>query len=375
MSLTPFALERYFAKHEFSAKYLLSSSDCEPLGMSEVVAMADGATAALWTRLKLAYTESTGHPMLRQAIAESYERIEPHNVLVAVPEEAIFLLMHALLNPGDHVVCTVPAYQSLHEVARSIGCHLSLWQPHEELGWRFEVGDLISLLQPHTRLIVVNFPHNPTGYLPTIEEFRAIVDVAAHRGIHLFSDEMYRLLEIDENATLPAACDLYEGAVSLSGMSKAYGLPGTRIGWLASRDADVLERVVGLKDYTTICSAAPSELLAMIAVKNRARIIGAHRERIHRNLRILDSFFAARPRMFAWQRPSAGSICFPRMLQIDDTSAFCDTLVAETGIMLVPSEQFQFGRRHIRIGFGRENLPEVLDRFAAHMDARVGLDH
>ena len=127
MKMTPFALERYYAKHEFSARYMLSSSDCEALSMSELVGMADIETRQLWGELKLGYTETPGHPLLRQEISKLYEHIDTQGILVMAPQEGIFLLMHALLEPGNHVICTAPAYQSLHEVARSIGCQVSSW--------------------------------------------------------------------------------------------------------------------------------------------------------------------------------------------------------------------------------------------------------
>jgi aspartate/methionine/tyrosine aminotransferase len=372
MKIDLFELERYFAKHEFSARFLLSSSDCESLRMSELLAMADAETAGLWEGLRLGYTESPGHPLLREVIAGMYREIETEEILVVVPEEGIFLLMHSLLNPGDHMVCTFPGYQSLYEVARSIGCDVSTWEPDEGQRWHFDVEGLREKMRANTRLVVVNFPHNPTGYLPPREEFEAIVALARRHGACLLSDEMYRFLEVDEGATLPAACDVYERAVSLSGMSKTYGLPGLRIGWLASQDRTLLRRVSELKDYTTICSAAPSEILAIIALRRRSDIIRRQVGRVRRNVGVLDAFFQRHPRSFKWNRPIGGSVCFPRMLLVEDTSAFCEELIEATGILVVPSMQFQFGRRHIRVGFGREDLPEVVERFDEYVAHRFG---
>jgi aspartate/methionine/tyrosine aminotransferase len=370
MNIEPFLLERFYARHEFTARYLLSNSDCEALKQSELVAMAGADTSQLWEELHLGYTESPGHPQLRQAIAETYSGIRSEEVLVAVPEECIFLFMHALLRPGDHIVCTFPGYQSLHSVARSIGCEVSAWEPQEDRGWHFDPERLRALLRPSTRLLVINFPHNPTGYVPPLAEFEAIVGLARERGVYLLSDEMYRLLEVVPGTTLPAGCDLYERAVSLSGMSKVYGLPGVRIGWLAGRDRELLGRVGQLKDYTTICSSAPSEILAIIALRQRQRIVRTQEARVRRNVAGLTEFFDRRQDLFRWNPPIGGSICFPRMTAVDDTSAFCDELVEQTGILLVPSEQFQYGRSHVRIGVGRENLPEVLQRFDEYLAQR-----
>jgi aspartate/methionine/tyrosine aminotransferase len=370
MQIPAFQLERYFARYEFSARYLLSSSDCESLSMSELLSMADPEMTDAWETLKLGYTESWGHPLLREEIARIYEQVAADGVITVVPEEGIFLAMHALLEPGDHVVCTFPAYQSLYEIARAIGCEVSTWEPDEERGWYFDIDDLESKLRPNTKLVVVNFPHNPTGFMPTRADFAALVELVSKQGWYLLSDEMYRFLEVAPGTTLPAACDLYERAYSLSGLSKSFGLPGLRAGWLATQDLQGLERISQLKDYTTICASAPSELLATIALRSKERILIEQNERTRRNLSILDAFFERYQDQFSWNRPKGGSISFPRMLAVEDTFAFSEQVVAETGIMLAPSRAFQYSDNHLRIGFGRENLPQVVDLFSQYLDER-----
>ncbi len=287
----PFALERFFARYEFSARYLLSASDCQGPTMAELVDAADDGLRTRWEHLELGYTESQGLPELRADIATQYGRVDAEQVIVAAPEEAVFLTMHALLAPGDHVICTFPGYQSLYELARSIGCEVDFWEPAESperaegadgTGWRFDPAGLEGLIRPNTRLVVWNFPHNPTGALPPAEDFTRMVAAVANAGAWLFSDEMYRLLEPAPELRLPAAADLYERAVSLGGMSKAFGLAGLRIGWVAAHDQTVLERIKSLKDYTTICSSAPSELLALMALRERDGILAANVARIGR---------------------------------------------------------------------------------------------
>jgi aspartate/methionine/tyrosine aminotransferase len=282
--------------------------------------------------------------------------------------------MHTLLEPGDHIVTMYPGYQSLYAVAESLGCRVSKWEPEEDAGWAFDLDRLKALLRPDTRLVVVNFPHNPTGYVPPRRDFEALVDLLGERNIPLFSDEMYRYLSLVDGAILPAACERYHRAFSLFGMSKAFGLAGLRIGWIASQDRETLARMVQVKDYTTICCSAPSEILALIALQNRAAILDQQRARLRENLVALADFMDQYAGMFRWNRPVGGSICFPRMLQVDDTLAFCDRLVAESGIMLVPSVMFQYGDRHVRIGFGRENFRTVLTLFGDYVDAYFGLE-
>ncbi len=370
MSIETFALERYFARYEFKARYLLSCSDCEALSMATLLAMADHDMRQQWDRLKLGYTDSQGHPELRAAIARIYSEMQPEDILVAAPEEAIFLLMQTLLVPGDHVVCTFPGYQSLYAVARAIGCSVSFWTGDEEHGWQFDLGQLERILQNSTRLVVANFPHNPTGYLPPREDFEAMIDLLRERNIYLLSDEMYRFLEADAADTLPAACDRYAQAVSLFGLSKTFGLPGLRIGWTATRDRNLHAGMARLKDYTTICSSAPSEILAIMALQNRETIIAQHKARLRKNTAVLDQFFRDFGRYLEGQGPRAGSLCFPRMTIVEDTFIFCEELVREAGIMLVPSRMFAYGDRHVRIGFGRENFPQVLARFGDYLRMR-----
>ena len=364
MTLRPFVLERYFARHEFSARWLLSSSECEPWSMSEILAMADAECRGLWEDLSLRYTESAGHPLLRRAVADMYDAIRPEQTLIAAPEEGIFLSMHAVLRRGDHVVCTAPGYQSLHEVARAIGCEVDEWRPVEGESWRFDVNDLDARLRPDTRLLVVNFPHNPTGALPSDDEFAEVVDRARRRSAYLFSDEMYRGLEHGARVPLPAACDVYDRAISLSGLSKAYGLPGLRVGWLATRDHEMLQRAAELKDYTTICSGAPSEILALIALRSSRTILAAQRARVEANLLSIEEFMADHRDRFSWRRPSAGSVAFPRIHANQGAEAFCEKLVREHGIMLLPSTVFDDRDSHVRFGYGRRGLCEGLERLA-----------
>lgn len=292
-------------------------------------------------------------------------------MLVAAPEELIFLAMNALLQPGDHVVCTFPGYQSLYELARSLGCEVNLWQPSEDETWRFDPADLEALLRPSTKLVVWNFPHNPTGALPSQSDYDRMVAAAERAGAWLFSDEMYRLLEPVDLARLPAAVDRYAKAVSLSGMSKAFGLAGLRIGWVATHDQGLLERMKGLKDYTTICSSAPSEILALMALRTRAPILAANRERVVRNRETAAAFFGRHERTLAWIPPQAGTVCFPR-LRIGGAEAFCAQVLRDTGVLLLPSAVYGYGDSHFRLGLGRDDFGGGLEVLDAYLEGRRG---
>ncbi len=368
MHLEPFALERYFAKYEFSVKYLLSSSDCDGLSMNEVLGWADSETSQLWNNLKLGYTESQGLPLLRQEIANLYSNISPENVLVVAPEEGIFLAMNAILKKGDHIITTFPGYQSLYEIAKGVGADVTQWIPDEKNGWRFDPEFLAQNIRPETKLLVFNFPHNPTGYLPSQKDFQRILEIAKQYNLYVFSDEMYRFLEYDSVNRLPSASEGYDKAISLFGMSKTFGMAGARIGWVVTKDKDLYRRMVDFKDYTTICSSAPSEILSLIALRNKDKIIQRHLGRIQRNLRLLDTFFAKKKDQFEWVRPKAGTIAFPKLVGDIDSFAFCEKAVKDAGIMVLPSTVYGYDSKHFRLGFGRENLPEALGKFEEYLE-------
>ncbi|MCJ7585258.1 MAG: aminotransferase class I/II-fold pyridoxal phosphate-dependent enzyme [Anaerolineales bacterium] len=361
MHLSPFKLERHFAKYEFTARYLLCSSDCESLSVGDLLALEPGSDEAL-QRHWLGYTESEGAPSLRQEIARIYTTIRPEQVLVhSGAEEAIFLFMHALLQTGDHVVVHWPCYQSLFEIAKSAGAEVTFWEARESNSWALDLDELKRLLKPNTRAVVVNTPHNPTGYLMPRPDFLVLNALCQEHGILLFCDEVYRELEYDPASRLPSACDLNPLAVSLGVMSKTYGLAGLRIGWIATRNADIYNRMAVLKDYTTICNSAPSEFLSELALRHREALAARNLQIIQSNLALLDDFFTRRVDCFSWVRPKAGPIAFPRLLK-GDVESFCDELVHESGVLLLPGSMYDHPGNHFRVGFARQNMPEALDK-------------
>lgn len=366
MQLNPFHLERYFARHEFSAPYLLCASDCESMELGELLAMAPGAQeqlAALW----LGYTESAGGPELRQAIAALYEKIAASQVLVhAGAEEAIFNFMNIALTPGDHMIVHAPYYQSLGEVARGIGADVTEWQGDAQRAWELDLDRLKDMLSDHTKVVVVNFPHNPTGFLPTAEFVHELSALSEQHGFVIFSDEVYRGLEMDASDRLPALADVNDRAVSLGVMSKTYGLAGLRIGWIATQNEHLLNNLATFKDYTTICNSAPSEFLATLALQHAEVIAERNRRIIRRNLDRLDLFFAGHREMFVWQRPKAGPIAFPVLLQAP-VEAFCADLVERAGVLLLPGTLYGSELNAFRIGFGRENMPDALERLVSYI--------
>jgi len=371
MRITDFALERFFARWEFAVRHLLCASDVEGWRMADLVALADDETAALWADLRLGYSEAPGHPLLRAEIANLYDSIEPDDILVfAGAEEAIFCLSNVLLGPGDHAVVTWPGYQSLYEVGRAAGAEVTLHELREADGWALDTDRLVGSLRPATRLVVVNAPHNPTGMLPTAVEWAALTAELAERRIHLLADEVYRFLELDPADRLTAGADALPRGISLGVMSKSFALAGLRIGWLATRDRELLARCAAFKDYTTICSSAPSEILALIGLRARDVVLERSRRIVTANVELLDRFFADHADRVAWVRPRGGSVGFPRLLDDRPIDEFAARLVEAEGVLLLPGSQFGFEGNHFRIGFGREDLPEALDGLERFLAAR-----
>lgn len=366
MRIADFELERFFARWEFAVRHLMCASDVEGYPMAELLALADDETRGLWTDLRLGYTEATGHPRLRAEIAALYDRIEPDDVLVfSGAEEAIFCLLNVILGPGDHAIVTWPGYQSLFEVGLAAGAAVSLHELHESDGWALDVDRIRAAIRPETRLIVVNAPHNPTGMLPSSADWRALTGLCAETGVRLFSDEVYRFLEFDPADRLPAGADVLPDGVSLGVMSKSFALAGLRIGWLASRDHDLLARCAAFKDYTTICASAPAEILALIGLRVKSRVLARSHAIIAANLVALDRLFEARPDVLTWVRPRAGSVGYPRLTLAGrfagwDADRFAAELVKAEGVLLLPGSRLGQPGNHVRLGFGRQDLPDAL---------------
>jgi aspartate/methionine/tyrosine aminotransferase len=366
MRIEPFAIERYYERWEFRAELMLSSSDCESQTIAELLALEPEAHERL-LGLRLGYTEVPGSPELREAIAAGYERAGEEDVLtLAAAEEGIFIAYHALLQAGDHAIVESPCYGSAVELARSTGASVSLWQRRHEDRWAYDLDAFEGLLRPETKLVYINSPHNPTGTQMPRAVLERLVELLAERSIVLFSDEVYRGLEHDPADRLPAACDLYPRAISLNTVSKSYGLPGLRIGWLACRERALLERIVALKLYTTICSSAPSELLVALALRHGERLVAASGELVLANLPLIDELIARRGELFEWVRPTAGPIGFPRVAGDFDVQAWCEQIAEQAGVLLLPGSVY--GQpRHVRLGFGRANLAHAIERLDGYL--------
>jgi len=373
--LPDFRLETYFSRWEFAAQHHLTASDAQTLTLAELLALAEADDLAAWETMSFGYTETFGDPGLRQAISETYRAVTADDVICfAGAEEALFLAMQVLLDSNDHAIVITPNYQAAETVPLAIcGVTGVALDPVDD--WCLDLDLVTAAIRPNTKVISVNFPNNPTGKVAPIEDFVQLARVCDDRGIHLFSDEVYRGLETDPARTLPQAADLSPRALSLNVTSKALGLPGLRIGWITCRDQEIRSRLERAKHYTTICNSAPSEILARIAIKARERILGRNRSIIAANLPLFDAFFSDFGELFRWQPPDGGCVAYPRYLGADGVERFCRRLVEEAGVLLLPasiyrSELTETPADRFRIGVGRSNPEPGLEAFAGWLRGR-----
>jgi aspartate/methionine/tyrosine aminotransferase len=369
MKINDFNLERYFAKYEFKARHLLSSSDCESIKVQELLRMADPECLDLWQNLKLGYTDTKGHPLLRNEISVLYNEIKTEDIIVMAPEEGIFITLNVLLNPGDHVIVLDPLYQSLSEIPKAIGCEVTKWPV--SLGnnkWSLNISFLIDNIKQNTKLIIINFPHNPTGFIPEANDYKSIIEIARENKIYLFSDEMYRYLEFTKSYFYESICDLYENGIVLSGLSKSFGLPGLRTGWLASRNNDLIKKFESFKDYTTICNSSVSEILSIIALRNKDQIIGRNLNLIIGNITFIKDLFSRHTDLFTWIESKGSSVAFPLLNERIPADDFCKKLIDQKSIMLLPGSIFNYPGNHFRVGLGRKNSKEILGELDSFLD-------
>jgi aspartate/methionine/tyrosine aminotransferase len=372
--LPDFRLEVHFSRWEFVARHNLTASDAQTMTVSELLALGSEEDRAAFDDLALGYVPTWGSARLRAAIASTYATCGPEDVLAfAGAEEAMFWALQLLAEPGEHVVVTVPNYQALETVPRAAGIDVTGVLLDERDDWRLHLDEVEAALRPTTRVVAVNFPNNPTGAVPDAETFAALVELCEERGIRLFSDEVYRGLELDPGRTLPQAADLSPTALSLNVLSKSYGLPGLRIGWLACRDHAVLERLERHKHYTSICNAGPSELLGAIALGARAQVQARNRAIIAENLPQFDAFFARHAELFEWAPPQGGCVAFPRYLGAEGVEEMCRELLERESVFLLPASIYRSDLAPVpddrfRIGVGRHDPGAALEAFGAYLD-------
>ena len=370
MIITPkpmrdFELEVYFSKWEFTAEHHMTASDLESMALNDLLSMASDDDRSSFENLWLGYTPTWGSPELRQEIAKTYQAINAEDILcLAGAGEGLYALAKSMLTRDDHVIVPTPNYQSAETIPLTI-CDVTGVPMRTDTmkrgGWHLDIDDIKAAIRPNTKLISLNFPHNPTGYLMSRQETDDLIQLCREHGIYILSDEVYRGVELDTEDRMPQIADVYEKGISLNVMSKAYGLPGLRIGWMASKDKEVLQSVERYKHYLSICNSAPSEVLSMIALKNRESILSRNRALMQENVSQLEALFNDFPGLVEWQRPLGGCVAFPRYTGPGNVESFCRSLIEDSGVLLLPSSIYASELTDVpddrfRIGFGRDSV-------------------
>ena len=370
MKITPFATEHFFARYEFNTPYQLCNSDCETVTVAELLEMADVPLAQLG-ELSLGYTESQGNPQLREMIAETYATATAEDVVIlGTPVEGIYLAARALLNPGDEVIVLTPAYDALINMFEHVvGVdNVKKWAfTPTETGWELDFEQLHRLISPQTKLLVVNFPHNPTGYLPTVDQLNNLAALVEQNNLWLFYDEMYYGLVHSGTPPISSVADVTKRAVALSGLSKTYGLPGLRTGWLVVQNEELCQNIMNWKFYTSICPPAPSEFLAMAAWRVRHQLRDKNIAQIEHNLQLAEAFFERWPSLFTWRRPLAGSTALVGM-NVPSVTAYAAQLAEEAGVLIHPATTLGASDQYMRMGFGRVGFGKALQKFEQYLE-------
>lgn len=371
-TLPDFRLETHFAKWEFSARYHMTASDAESMSLPELLEHANDADRDAFETMRLGYTETFGAPDLREAIAATYAAQAAKNVLCfAGASEGIFAANTVLLDKDSHAIVVTPNYQS-HETLPIAICEATGVPLDPNDAWSLDIDRVAAAIRPNTRLLTINFPHNPTGTILPLDRYHALVELCRKHGIWILHDEIFNGLGPNDAQHLPFIADVYERGLSLGVMSKSYGLPGLRVGWIACQDREILSKMERLKHYLSICNSGPSERLALIALKARKTLLARNNAIVDENLPKWDAFFARFPDLFEWRRPDGSCMAFPRYLGADGVEAFCKTLVEEAGVLLLPSTIYssELGETptdRFRLGFGRRGLDEGLAAMEAHL--------
>ncbi len=371
-TLPDFRLETHFSKWEFKAKYHMTASDAESMSMRGLLAMATPEDREMFEGMWLGYTETYGAPDLREEIAQTYANQRASDILCfAGASEGIFAANTVLLDEDSHAIVVTPNYQS-HETLPVAICEATGVPLDGDDNWTLDIDRVADAIRPNTKLITINFPHNPTGAILPLDRYHALIELCRKHGIYILHDEIFNGLGPSDAKHLPFVADIYERGLSLNVMSKSYGLPGLRIGWIACKDQEILSKMERMKHYLSICNSGPSERLTMIALRNRDKILARNCAIVDENLPKWDAFFARYPDLFEWQRPEGSCMAFPRYTGPEGVEAFVASLVEESGVLFLPSTIYSSDlsstpNDRFRLGFGRKNLDEGLAALEAHL--------
>ena len=353
--LRPFALERWFGKYEFTTKYNIAESCIKPFTVSELEQMCGCDLLHTAEISNLGYTDSRGTLELREEVAKLYPGRNVENILITTGAiEANYLVFAALVEPGDIVITEFPSYQQLYEVPRALGGEVKLWYLRTENTYRPDIAQLDAMMSAHrVKMIVINHPHNPTGASLDAGSMAAICEIADQHGAVLLSDEVYKGLTLMDGIATPSAQLFSDNAVTVGSMSKAFGLSGLRIGWIVGPE-DIIEKCWTIRDYTSICPPAPSQAIALSALRNIGSVMARNTSLARKNFSLLNQWISDNSDLVSYIPPSEGVVAFVKYGVDADSLQVAGKLANADSVLVVPGACFET-EGHFRVGFGGDS--------------------
>ena len=368
VEIAPFGVEAWLNKWEKSAKYDISQSTIASLTMHEVLNL-DGNNGqefyAMLDQQKMNYGWIEGSPEFKQEVAKLYQHVEPENVLQTNGATgANILALYSLIQPGDHVIAEYPSYQQLYDIPKSLGAEVDFWHIHEEANWYPDINELKKLIRPDTKMICLNNANNPTGTILDKKFLEQVVEIAKSVGAYVLVDEVY--LPLDDPTKFTSIIDLYDKGIATNSLSKTYSVPGIRIGWTATNSelADLFRK---FRDYTMICGGVFNDLLATYVLRHRDQVLARNRKLVFGNLKIYQEWIEHEDRASVVM-PQAVSTSFPKLDVPVDIHTFCENLLKDEGVLLVPGDAFDTPK-HVRLGYcaPKATLKEGLKRLSSYL--------
>jgi aspartate/methionine/tyrosine aminotransferase len=321
--------------------------------------------------LSLCYTDHRGKPGLRELIIAGHDNLRANDVLLTVgAASALFIIASSLLSKDDHLVVVRPNYATNIETPRAIGCSITYIDLEFEKGWQPDISTIENAIQSNTKYISITLPHNPTGTVLSRESLEKILKIAGQKNIYVLVDETYRDLSFSD--PYPLAASLSRNAISVSSVSKAYGLPGLRLGWLVSQDEDLMETFLAAKEQIFITNSVLDEEATFRFLKEKENYWKAIKQHIDVNYSVLEKWMEKENRL-EWVKPAGGVVCFPRIKNAGafNSVRFYDLLLNKYGTLVGPGHWFEMPDHYMRIGYAwpkREELENGLRGISGALD-------
>jgi len=340
MKIEVFGSEEWLDVYETQASLDISQSSITPFTLEEILAIGGADPAAFFEELKsrvLSYGYIEGSPEFKQEVTKLYTSIEPDNVLQTNGGTGANLQsIMTFIEPGDHVISFIPGYQQLYDLPRTLGAEVTVLRLREDMDWHIDLDELAAALRPNTKMIAFANANNPTGSLMERPELEAVVDLARARGAYIHVDEVFETF--DTTRDVPRIADLYEKGISTGSVSKAYSMPGIRVGWTATTK-ELADRMRRYRDYLLLSAGGIDDALAVHTLVNREAIFARNRALLQNNLQILRDWVATQPRVSVVTPPDV-SISFPHIDIPQPIEEFCVDILHDLGVLLIPGSRF-----------------------------------